>query len=179
MQEPELEDERLTLDAGLRGLEIERSTLGATPGDVELIAPSGARSMVSIGETAPGLFRGEAAAAEQGLYEARNGGLRAFAAVGPLNPREAAALAATGEILRPFAQATGGSVFMTGEDGRRLPEIRRIDRGANASGNDWIGIERNGAYVVRAAQATPLGPGVLWAVLGLMLLMWGWRRETR
>jgi len=179
MQEPELEDERLTLDAGLRGLEIERSTLGATPGEVELIAPSGARSMVGIGETAPGLFRGEAPAAEQGLYEARNGGLRAFAAVGPLNPREAAALAATGEILRPFAQATGGSVFMTGEDGRRLPEIRRIDRGANASGNDWIGIERNGAYVVRAAQATPLGPGVAWAMLGVLLLMWGWRRETR
>jgi hypothetical protein len=179
MQEPELEDERLTLDAGPRGLEIERSTLGNAAGEVELIAPSGARSTASIGEAAPGLYRGEAPAEEQGLWEARNDGLRAFTAVGPLNPREAAALAATGEILRPFAQATGGSVFMSGEDGSRLPEIRRIDRGANASGNDWIGIERNGAYVVRAAQATPLGPGVAWAMFGVLLLMWGWRRETR
>ena len=79
-------------------------------------------------------------------------------------------LAADPDILRPFANATGGAVFMTGEDGRRLPEIRRIDRGANAGGNDWIGIERNGAYVVRAARASPLGPGWLWAVIGIALI---------
>jgi hypothetical protein len=178
MQEPELEDERLTVDPGPRGLEIERSTLGNAPAPVELIAPSGERSSVSLGEAAPGLYRGETSAAEQGLYEARSGNLRAYAAVGPLNPREAAALAANPEILRPFAQATGGSVFMTGEDGQRLPDVRRIDRGANASGGDWIGIERNGAYVVRAAQASPLGPGWAWAIAGMALLMLGWRRES-
>lgn len=178
MQEPELEDERLSIDPGPRGLEIERSTLGAAPGAVELISPSGQRSNVALGEAAPGLWRAETSAAEQGLYEARSGNLRAFAAVGPLNPREAAALAANPDILRPFAQATGGSVFMTGEDGRRLPDIRRVDRGANASGGDWIGIERNGAYIVRAAQASPLGPGWAWALLGIALLMWGWRRES-
>jgi len=178
MQEPELEDERLSIDAGPRGLEIERSTLGAVPAPVEIISPSGQRSTAALGEAAPGLYRGEAPAEEQGLYEARSGALRAFAAVGPLNPREAAALAATGDILRPFADATGGSVFMAGEDGRRLPAIRRVDRGANASGGDWIGIERNGAYIVRAAQATPLGPGWAWAVVGLALLMLGWRRES-
>ncbi len=159
-------------------MEIERSTLGAAPGAVEIIAPSGARSSAALGEAAPGLYRGETPASEQGLYEARSGNLRAYAAVGPLNPREAAALAANPEILRPFANATGGSVFMTGEDGRRLPEVRRVDRGANASGGDWIGIERNGAYVVRAAQATPLGPGWAWALLGITLLMLGWRRES-
>lgn len=178
MQEPELDDERLSLDPGPRGLEIERSTLAATTGAIDLIAPSGAHSSVSLEEGEPGLFRGEAPAPEQGLYEARSGNLRAFAAVGPLNPREAAALAADPEILRPFANATGGSVFMTGEDGRRLPEIRRVDRGANARGDGWIGIERNGAYIVRAAQASPLGPGWAWALLGLALLMWGWRRES-
>lgn len=178
MQEPELEDERLSLDPNTRGLEIERSTLGAAPGPIELISPSGERTQVQLGENAPGLWRGEAPAIEQGLYEARSGNLRAFAAVGPLNPREAAALAADPEILRPFADATGGSVTLVGEDGRRLPEIRRIDRGANAGGGDWIGIERNGAYVVRAATASPLGPGWLWAVLGTALLMLGWRRES-
>jgi hypothetical protein len=178
MQEPELEEERLALDAGPRGLEIERATLGNAPGPVEIIAPSGARSTATLGESAPGLWRAEAATEEQGLFEARSGALRAFAAVGPLNPREAAALAANPDILRPFAQATGGSIFMTGEDGRRLPEVRRIDRGARAAGDNWIGIERNGAYVVRAAQATPLGPGWAWAVFGLALLMLGWRRES-
>ena len=178
MQEPELEEERLTLDPTPRGLEIERATLGAAPAPVELISPSGQRSTIALGETAPGFYRGDAAAPEQGLYEARSGDLHAFAAVGPLNPREAAALAATPDILRPFAQATGGSVHLTGEDGRALPSVRRIDRGARASGDDWIGIERNGAYVVRAARASPLGPGWAWAVFGLALLMLGWRRES-
>jgi len=178
MQEPELEDERLTLELGQRGLEIERSTLAPSTGAVEIIAPSGARTQVTLGETAPGLFRGETPASEQGLYEARSGNLRAFAAVGPLNPREAAALNADPEILRPFANATGGSVVLTGEDGRSLPEIRRIDRGASARGVDWIGVERNGAYVVRAARASPLGPGWAWAIFGLALLMLGWRRES-
>jgi hypothetical protein len=178
MQEPELEDDSLTIDAGPRGLEIERSTLGAAPGPIELIAPSGARSAIALDEAAPGLFRGAASASEQGLYEARSGRLRAFAAVGPLNPREAAALAADPQILRPFANATGGGVFLTGEDGRRLPQVRRVERGANAGGGNWLGIERNGAYVVRAAQASPLGPGWLWALIGVALLMWGWRRES-
>jgi hypothetical protein len=178
MQEPELEEERLSIDPSARGLEIERATLGDPPGPVEIISPSGQHSTATLGQSEPGVYRGEAPAEEQGLYEARSGRLRAFAAVGPLNPREAAALAANPDILRPFAEATGGSVFMTGEDGRRLPAIRRVDRGARASGGDWIGIERNGTYVVRAAQASPLGPGWAWAILGLALLMLGWRRES-
>ena len=177
MQEPELEDDSLALDPGPRGLEIERSTLGSAPGAVELISPRGERSSVDLDEAEPGLYRGDAPAPEQGLYEARSGNLRAFAAVGPLNPREAGALAANPDILRPFANATGGGVFMTGEDGRRLPDVRRVDRNARARGGDWIGIERNGAYTVRAAVASPLGPGWLWALIGTALLMWGWRRE--
>ncbi|ANP45589.1 hypothetical protein [Candidatus Viadribacter manganicus] len=178
MQEPELEDDSLTLDPGPRGLEIERSTLANAPGPVEIISPSGQGSEAGLDETAPGLYHGAVPATEQGLYEARSGDLRAFAAVGPLNPREAGALGANPEILRPLANATGGSVFMTGEEGRRLPEIRRIERGARAQGGDWIGIEHNGAYTVRAAVASPLGPGWLWALFALALLIWGWRRES-
>lgn len=177
MQEPELEDERLTLDPTAQGLAVERSTLGDAPAPIDLISPSGAHTSVPLAQTAPGLYRAEAPADEQGLYEARAGELRAFAAVGPLNPREAAAIAADPTILRPYAQASGGGVVLTGEDGRRLPEIRRVDRGANAHGNGWIGIARNGAYTVRSARATPLGPGWLWALIGTALLMWGWRRE--
>jgi hypothetical protein len=179
MQEPELEEERLTIDATARGVEIERSTLVARPADVEIIAPSGARSTIALDDSGAGSWRGLVQSDEQGLYEARSGELRAFAVLGPLNPREASALNADPEILRPFAEATGGSVTLTGEDGARLPEVRRIDRGARASGEGWIGIERNGAYVVRAARAFPLGPGWAWAFAGAALLMWGWRREGR
>ncbi len=179
MQEPELEEERLTLDATARGIEIERSTLAALAGDVELISPSGARSTIALNDAGAGSWRGLVQTDEQGLFEARSGDLRAFAVLGPLNPREASALNADPEILRPFVEATGGSVVLTGEDGARLPEVRRIDRGARARGDGWIGIERNGAYVVRAARAFSLGPPWVWAFAGAALLMWGWRREGR
>jgi hypothetical protein len=179
MQEPELEEERLTLNPDAQGLVIERATLGNAAAPVEIIAPSGRRASATLSQTAPGVFRGQAPATEQGLYEARQGALRAFAAVGPLNPREASALAADPDILRPYAEATSGSVTLTGEDGSQAPDIRRIDRGANTHGPGWIGIRRNGAYVVRAAVAIPIGPGWAWALAGAALLMLGWRRESR
>ncbi|MBY0563065.1 MAG: hypothetical protein K2P58_02670 [Hyphomonadaceae bacterium] len=178
MREPELEDERLTLEPSAQGLEVTRSTLSDAPAPITLIAPSGERSTLPLAEQSPGFWRGRADADEQGLYEARSGALRAFAAVGPLNPREATTLAADPNILRPFAEATGGSVWMAGEDGLRLPNIRRVERGGRASGGDWIGIERNSAYTVREARATPLGPGWAWAFFGAALLMLGWRRES-
>ncbi len=179
MGEPELEDERLQLTADSSGnLVIERSSLGGAPGAASLIGPQGARASVPLSESEPGLWRGVAPAAAQGLYEARSGALRAFTNVGPLNPREAAALNAEPDLLAPLAEASGGAVLLTGEDGKRLPEIRRVERGASASGETWIGLRRNGAYVVRAARAAPLGPGWAWAFAGMALLLLGWRRET-
>jgi hypothetical protein len=178
MQEPELEDERLTLVATPDGVAAERATLGAPPRAVEIIDPKGERRTSPFAEAAPGVYRATAAAAEQGLYEAREGGLRAFAAVGPLNPKEAAAVDATPDLVKPAADATGGDVVLTGERAERIPEIRRVDKGARARGPGWIGLERKGAYTVRASAAEPLGPGIAWALAGLLLLLFSWRREA-
>ena len=109
----------------------------------------------------------------------RSGALRAFAAIGPLNPREAAALNATEDLVQELTNATGGRVQFAGENGQSLPDIRRINRNERASGQGWIGFRRNGAYVVRAAAAEPLGAGLAWALAGVLLLMLGWRREAR
>jgi hypothetical protein len=178
MQEPELEDERLTLKAGPEGLLAERSTLGDAPDAVEIVAPSGAKETHAFTAAGPGVWRAVIAPKETGLYEARADGLQAFAAVGPLNPKEAAAVNATGDILKPLANASGGAVTFLGESAANLPQIHRVDRGAGAAGPGWIGVERNGAYVVRASAAEPLGPGWTWAAAGLLLLMLGWRREA-
>ncbi|MGE3141836.1 MAG: hypothetical protein AB7L65_00805 [Hyphomonadaceae bacterium] len=179
MQEPELEDERLALETTAEGLAVERDTLGDAPGPVDVIAPDGSTHAVTLTNAGPGIYRGALATADQGLFEARSGALRAFAARGPLNPREAAKLEATDEFVRPMAAASGGGVVMTGEAGQHLPQIRRVDANGRAAGEDWIGLRRNGAYVVRAAASEPLGPGAAWAIAGLLLLMLGWRREAR
>src|SRR5205085_5280579 len=109
-----------------QSLSVTRSTLGDAPAPVDIIAPNGTHASAPLTQASPGIFRGQTPATTQGLYEARSGDLRAFAAVGPLNPREAAALNADPNILRPLANATGGGVFLTGEDGRHLPSIRRV-----------------------------------------------------
>ncbi len=179
MQEPELDDERLSLRATPDGVTAERATLGAPPESVEILDPKGQSVRAPFTEAAPGLYRATAPATEQGLYEARQGNLRAFAAVGPLNPKEAANVNATDAILKRVSQETGGAALFVGERADRLPEVRRTERGASARGPGWIGLEKRGAYTVRASAAEPLGPGIAWAMAGLLLLMFSWRREAR
>ncbi|MBI1251894.1 MAG: hypothetical protein GC189_10510 [Alphaproteobacteria bacterium] len=179
MQEPELEEERLTLNANAGRLIVERASVGQSVEDAILIAPDGRQTAVAMTQAAPGLWRGQADANDQGLYEARSGSLRAFAAIGPLNPREVSALDATADIVRPAFEASGGTVVFAGEDGQALPSLRRVERGARAHGEDWIGVRRNGSAVARASASAPLGPGWAWAAAGLILLMLGWRREAR
>lgn len=179
MQEPELDDERLTLAATADGLSVERNTLADAPEATTIISPSGQTLSTTLSPLRPGVFRGAAQTTEQGLFEARAGSLRAFAARGPLNPREASALNATDRWVRPMADVTGGAVVMTGESAGALPEVRRVDAGGAAHGQGWIGLRRNNAYTVTAARAEPLGDGAIWAALGLALLLFGWRREGR
>jgi hypothetical protein len=178
MQEPELDDERLTLTPTPEGLTVERATLLDATQPVTLRDPKGVERKIQLAQTLPGLWRGEVGAIEQGLYEARDGDLRAYAAVGPLNPREAAAVNATDSILKPLTRESGGGIDFVGERGDRAPSVRRIDRGAGAHGGGWIGLERNGAYVVRASASEPLGPGWAWAFAGLLVLFFSWRREA-
>jgi hypothetical protein len=178
MQEPELEDERLTLEAEAGGLVAQRATLGAATGPVDVIGPDGVRQTVTMAPAAPGLWRGRLQTSAQGIYEARSGPLRAFAALGPLNPKEASAVNATDTLLKPLAQASGGTVKILGESAAPLPEIRRTERNDRAFGEGWIGLRQREGFVVRASAAEPLGPGWVWAAAGVLLLMAGWRREA-
>jgi hypothetical protein len=179
MQEPELDEERLTLSHQGDALMVERSTLAAGVAPVEIEAPDGKKQQVVLQEAAPGLWRAQAPAGLPGLHQARSGALHAFAAVGGLDSKEAAALEAVDAPLRPLAEASGGSVWFTGEDGQSAPALRRVERGARTAGADWAGLRRNHAYSVRSSEAQPLGPGLLWAALGLGLLMLAWLREGR
>ena len=71
----------------------------------------------------PGIWRADAKADELGLYRATDGILSTVTAAGPLNPKEVADMRATDEVLKPDAEASGGSVHWL-EDG--MPEIRRV-----------------------------------------------------
>jgi len=173
MKEPELEEERLTatIDNGL--IAIERRTMADAAKPVIVTDPSGRNTAVALARVMPGIFRANAKANELGLYRLTDGTLSAVAAAGPLNPKEVADMRATGEILKPVADATGGGIHWL-VDG--LPALRRVDTGDNASGDGWIGLRKNGAYRVTAVEQEKLIPP--WAaivlVLGTLLLAWRW-----
>lgn len=179
MQEPELEEERLTLRASAEGLIAQRATLADGPERVEIRAPDGTTLPLATRSLHPGLWEGLAPITAPGIYEARSGTHRAFAAIGPLNPKEAARLEASDASLRPIAQQSGGGVFFLGEDGKALPQIRRTTPIERAQGAGWLGLRKNNSYAIRTSQAQPLGPAWAWALLGIGLLMWAWRREGR
>jgi hypothetical protein len=83
---------------------------------------------------------------------------------------------ATDEVLKPDAEASGGSVHWL-EDG--LPEIRRVGKSDSASGTRWIGLRSNGAYRVTALEQEKLMPQWLALLLIVGSLLLAWRLEGR
>lgn len=177
MGEPELDEERLTARVSDGRLSATRTTLDGEAPPLEIEWPSGRTETLSMTEAAPGRFTAETDALEQGLVRLTSGALTAVTASGALNPREYADLTPDPDRLRVLTDASGGGVraLETVED---APQIRRVRPDANASGRDWIGLQRNNAYVVVDAERTPLAPGLLLAALLLALLAGAWRRES-
>ncbi len=176
MKEPELEEERLSAAIANGDIAIERRTMADTAAPVALTFPSGKKQTITLEKAAPGLWRAHLKADELGLYRLTDGKLSAVAAAGPLNPKEVADMRATGAVLQPVTEASGGSVRWL-SDG--VPAIRRVGVHATASGENWIGLRSNNAYRVSSVEQQKLLPpwGALLLLIGTLLL--AWRMESR
>ena len=177
MGEPELDEERLTARVSDGRLSATRTTLAGEAPPLEIEWPSGRVETLDMSEAEPGRFSAETDALEQGLVRLTSGDLTAVTASGALNLREYADLTPDPDRLRGLADASGGSVRAL-ERVEDVPQIRRVRADANTSGRDWIGLQRNDAYVVTSAERTPLAPGLLLAAILLALLAGAWRRES-
>ncbi|MFZ1991461.1 MAG: hypothetical protein WAW96_17020 [Alphaproteobacteria bacterium] len=180
MKEPDLEEEVLHGEVKGHAIEITRRTMADTVAPVEVTTPSGKKQNVTLAQTAPGRFEAAMPIDEVGLYHMTDGKLNALVAVGPLNPREVSDMRATDELVAPVAKATGGGTYWIGTgNSPDLPGIRFVARDRTAAGRDWLGIRRNGAYVVTSIEETPLVvPSLALAIIaGLFLL--AWRRESQ
>ena len=180
MKEPDLEEERLV--AGGRGmtLDVIRQTMQDDPGPATVISPSGKTMTLPLSSSQPGVFSGSKEVDEIGLYQVGNGDLSALAHVGPVNAPEFADTISTEEVLRPPAEATGGSVRRIASlTGVSLPGIVPVRGSANAAGNDWIGLKTTDDSVLKSVSRVPLFGGFFG--LGLLLLALGsmWYREGR
>jgi len=143
---------------------------------VTLTMPSGKTVNLPLTRSEPGIWRAETKAGELGLYRATDGILSTVTAAGPLNPKEVADMRATDEVLKPDAEASGGSVHWL-EDG--MPELRRVGEGDSASGSGWIGLRNNGAYRVTALEQEKLLPQWLALLLIVGALLLAWKLEGR
>ena len=175
MKEPELEEERLTAEVSGGELRVTRQTMADRAPDVNVTTPTGKTDVVHMSPSSPGRFVGHLKSDELGLYRMNDGSLNAVAAAGPLNPREVADMRATDEILRPYADSTGGGVQWL-SDG--LPDLRSVDAGSTTRGSGWFGIERRGAYRVTSVDSQELLPPWLALIIVLATLLFAWRRES-
>ncbi len=171
MKEPELESESLTASVADGELVVTRHSMAKTVQPVKITTPTGKNLTLTLDTGGPGMWRGALKVSELGLYRVTDGTLTAVTAAGPLNPKEVADMRATDTILKPVVEATGGGTHWLADG---TPSIRRVVPGQAASGSDWIGIRRNGAYRVTSLTQQPLLPAwaALLMIVGSLLLAW-------
>ena len=181
MKEPDLEEESLRVTADGGNLVVERQTMKDAAPAATLTAPSGKTSSVQLTPDGPGRFRAEIPAGEIGLWRVEDGDQRAFAHVGPANPREFTDVRSTEEKLAPVVAASGGRIArMADADGRLVPpRVVPIRSGRSMAGSDWIGVRMTEASVLKGVDRLPLFSGFLGLALLLGAAAATWYREGR
>ncbi|MBV9548228.1 MAG: hypothetical protein JO256_00980 [Alphaproteobacteria bacterium] len=176
MKQPELEAESLSASVVNGEVQIARRTMAPAARPVSVTTPSGKTLTADLSKSAPGMWTGRVPATELGLYRLNDGQLAAVAAAGPLNPREVSDMRATDEVLKPLADATGGSVHWLADG---MPQVRQVNSDSAAYGSNWLGMVRNNAYRVTSLTQKPLLPQ--WATLLILagVLLLAWRVEGR
>lgn len=178
MKEPELDERQLQLIAQGPTVRANLRTLADRAAPLIIETPDGSFLEPEWRSDGPGSYNAEVPVDQLGLYRAQSGGLEAVALNGPANPREFAALEATGDVLAPLVSTSGGGTYTLDQVGDR-PDIRMVGRRADASGGNWLGLRERGAYAVRSSTSLPLLPGILAIGLILIMLLLAWRREGR
>ncbi len=179
MKEPDLEENALTARIQDGELIIDRQSMDESDPTARVTGPAGGVSEVALKPAGPGRARGRALVTGPGIYRVQSGAMTALAAAGAAGSAgalEFADLRATAGPLKPLVRATGGGIAWI-KDG--LPDFRRTRPGGVQAGRGWMGLRRNGAYLIAGVSEIPLPPwyAYLIAVLGGLIL--AWRREGR
>ena len=164
MKEPDLEENDLRAVIEGDQLKVTRQSLEPDDSPVTITAPDGTSSTLTLTPAEGGRSIGTTAISQMGLYRISDGKRTALAASGPLNPIEYADVRTTAEKLGPIVEASGGGVFWVGDDA--MPDLRRVSPGRGAAGHGWLGLRRNGDYVVTGFGEVPLLPGGRGAAAG-------------
>jgi hypothetical protein len=192
MKEPDLEEERLLASSKGLKLSIERRSMEESVPEVQVSAPGGETSTVSLDPAGPGVWRSTIDVKTPGLYKLQTasptGQLTAVAHTGIEDAREMSEVTATEEKLKPLIESTGGGIFWTKGGGLLASmspssvEVPRISMLANArvlAGSGWLGLKDREAYVTRGVKLIPMFTGALALAALLAFLALAWWREGR
>lgn len=174
MQEPELEEESLRAEASGQMIRVIRRSLSQEAPEVTITGSDGEEVTLPLTEVGPGDFETLWQAPAPGLYRLADGALEAVIALGAATPREFEEVIATGDLLTPVIEATGGGVFAL-EDG--MPRLNSVREGRPAAGADWMGIIPRDAAKVTETRVSTLMPAWLWLLLSAALILGGWLIE--
>lgn len=182
MKEPELEENYLQAQIQAGRLTVKRRTLKPTNRPVRVTGPDGKTVTLPMSRVSTGLSSGRLPLKLPGLYRITDGELSTMVAIGSLNPVEMENVRTTEARLQPTVAANGGSMFWLTDGG--VPALRRVaaeDRMSGTGGltGPWIGLKRNGDYVVTGIRDVPLMIGFIALLLVLLPLMGAWRREGK
>ena len=159
LDEPALEAEALNASIQNGQMTVQRQTLNAAyPGDATITTPTGQRISLKLVEKSPGNYAGGLAAAQPGVWQVQEGGLRAAAAQQAENALEYQDLAATAAWLQPVSRA----VVWLGQD--PAPDLAPM-------------LQRRFASAVTGTRDVPLLPPLPSMLVVLVLLAAAWWRE--
>ncbi len=174
MKEPSLASDYIKAEVHGGVITVSERALTPPPLPVTLTRPDGKTENVPMSAGAKkGWVSAAVTAGGNGLYRFSNGRKSAFAIVGTGVSREFSDVRTTEKKLAPLVEKTHGAMIWYDEQPRF--SLRSVGASAGSFGGaDWIGVKRNGAYVVEAVQGAALFPNVflLLAVLGGLLGVW-------
>src|SRR5262252_6549805 len=189
MKEPDLEEERLIASAKGFKLTVERRSMEESVPEVQVSAPGGETSSVTLEPAGPGVWRSTIDVKAPGLYKLQTssptGPLNAVANAGIEDAREMSEVTATDKKLKPLVEQTGGGIFWTrgggllsnvSASGVELPRISMLANARVLAGSGWMGLKDREAFVTRGVKLIPMFTGfvALAALLALLALTW-WR----
>ena len=180
MKEPTLEEESLRADARGNLLTITRQTMAEEVPPATVTTPTGGTLTVPLAKSADGLFEAELPVEESGLFDIENGDMRALVHVGAVNAPEFTATVSTTELLRPLAEATGGTVQRVSADGSSvsLPSVLPIKGSVRTSG-DRLVLKMTGETELKGVNRLQLFAGFFGLALLFLALGSTWFREGR
>jgi hypothetical protein len=180
MKQPDLEEEALRMIVHGPDLTVRRQTMSDTVNRVTLTSPTGKTQTLELRPDEPGVWHSAITAKELGLWRATDGKLTALANVGPANPREFAEVTSTPDVLKPIADATGGSARRIASGSSiDLPRVVPVRTSTTFKGDDWIGLKMRDVSVVRGIGVLPIFTGLIGLLLLLGALAATWAREGR